>query len=133
MNNIRIAITKKDGASGWYYKIVENRDNTGNIKNEIESCVPKEVLELDDKISDAIQLRIVWHDAVALGEEDTQIFQEHFAQDFLIGKGNVKYPIIHFLEESNAEENGKILEYLYCDGELSPNKDSNSIPRFFQF
>lgn len=131
MNNIRIAITKKDGASGWYYKIVENRDNTGNIKNEIESCVPKEVLELDDKISDAIQLRIVWHDAIALGEEDTQIFQEHFAQDFLIGKGNVKYPIIHFLEESNAEENGKILEYLYCDGELSPNKDSNSIPRFF--
>lgn len=131
MNNIRIAITKKDGASGWYYKIVENQDNTGTIKNVIDSQVPDDVLEFDDKISDSIQLRIVWHDAIALGEEETKIFKEHFAQNYLIEKDIVKYPIIHFLEESNIEENGKILEYLYCDGELSPNKDSNSIPRFF--
>ena len=128
MNNIRIAITKKNGTSGWKYKIIEDLDDTNSIKNELESS---NLLESDDTINDSIQLRIVWHNAIALGEEDTKTFKEHFAQDFLIGKDKIKYPIIHFIDGSNKEEINKILEYLYCDEEISLNKDGNRIPRFF--
>ena len=128
MDNVLIAIEKKEDVSGWKYKIIDNSDNTGNIINEISGIQPA-IIEKDDKINDTIKLRIVWHDAISTNEEGAQFFREHFAQDFLIGKGNEKYPIIHFLEGTNKSEIKEIIEYFYSDGGLETR--NVGIPRFF--